>query len=620
MYRPQLVKNDYKNHEKVLTSLLLELNTCIEFYFSVAFITSSGLATLLSTFNYLSEHNIKGKILTTDYLTFTDPKALEKLLLFPNIEVRAYTEGNFHPKGYIFRQSNYWSVIIGSSNLTQDALSKNMEWNLKVISCVDGELVRTTRDEFDKVWSKAVRVTPEWIRGYSDVFQRRESLRNANLQERTEGIDDEREIIPNLMQKEAVASLEAVRARQEERALLVSATGTGKTYLAAFDVKKFGAKKFLFLVHRETIARKSELSFKEILGQGIRTGFLIGGERGLDADYVFGMIQTISRDDVLRSIPPDAFDYIVIDEVHRSGAASYLKVIDYLKPKFLLGLTATPERTDGFDIFTLFNHTIAYEIRLQRALELEMLCPFHYYGISEIKVDGQEIDELSSFSHLVSEDRIDHIVASVELYKNNTERTKGLMFCSRNEEARELSRGLNSRGYNTLALSGNNSESERESAIEELEAGNIDYIISVDIFNEGIDIPRVNQVVMLRPTQSAIIFVQQLGRGLRKVNGKSYLTVIDFIGNYSNNYLIPIALFGDTSYNHDSLRKLINSGSAFIPGASTIDFDYIARDRIFKAINAASFDKQKLLIEEYRKVRFRLVAYLGLPNTLKTTR
>ncbi len=606
MYRPQLIKNDYKNHEKVLTSILLELNTCVEFYFSVAFITSSGLATLLSTFTELQKHNIRGRILTTNYLTFTDPKALEKLLLFPNIEVRAYTEGNFHPKGYIFRQSNYWSVLIGSSNLTQDALSKNMEWNLKVISCVDGELVRSTRDEFDKVWAKALQVDHAWIREYSEIFQHRESLRRTDQQELPEVIDDEREIVPNLMQKEAVASLQAVRANHSDRALLISATGTGKTYLAAFDVKVFGAKKFLFLVHRETIARKSEVSFKEILGQAIRTGFLIGSERKLDADYIFGMIQTLSRDDVLYSIPPDTFDYIVIDEVHRSGAASYLKIINYFKPKFLLGLTATPERTDGFDIFSLFNHTIAYEIRLQQALELEMLCPFHYYGISEITVDGQEIDELASFSNLVSKDRLDHIVANIELYKNNTESTKGLMFCSRNEEAAELSNELNRRGFRTIALSGSNSEFEREDAIEALESGTIDYIISVDIFNEGIDIPRVNQVVLLRPTQSAIIFVQQLGRGLRKVRNKSYLTVIDFIGNYANNYMIPIALFGDTSYNHDSLRKLINSGSAFIPGASTIDFDFVARERIFKAINNASFNQQKLLIEEYNKVRFRL--------------
>jgi HKD family nuclease len=200
-FRPQLVKNDYKNHEKVLTSLLTELNTCIEFYFSVAFITSSGLATLLNTFRELRDHNIKGKILTTNYLTFTDPKALEKLLLFPNIEVRAYTEGNFHPKGYIFRQTNYWSVIIGSSNLTQDALSKNMEWNLKVISCVDGELVRNTRNEFDKVWTKAVPVTPQWILDYSEAFRFERNLRNKNAQEMPEILDEEKEIIPNRMQK-----------------------------------------------------------------------------------------------------------------------------------------------------------------------------------------------------------------------------------------------------------------------------------------------------------------------------------------------------------------------------------------------------------------------------------
>jgi superfamily II DNA or RNA helicase/HKD family nuclease len=605
-FRPQLVKNDYANHEKVLTSLLAELKTCIEFYFSVAFITSSGLATLLNTFKELRDHNIKGKILTTNYLTFTDPKALEKLLLFPNIEVRAYTEGNFHPKGYIFRQTNYWSVIIGSSNLTQDALSKNMEWNLKIISCVDGEIVRNTRCEFDKVWEKSIPVTPQWISDYAEFFRFERNLRNKNKQETTDVIDDEKEILPNLMQKEAMVSLSSIRDQHRNRALLISATGTGKTYLAAFDVQQFKPQRFLFLVHRETIARKTESSFREILGQSIHTGFFIGTERDNDAQYIFGMVQTISRDDVLSSIDPYEFDYIVIDEVHRSGAASYQKIINYFKPKFILGLTATPERTDGFDIFSLFNHTIAYEIRLQQALKLEMLCPFHYYGVSEITVNGKEIDEFASFSNLVSTERLDHIIENIELYKNNTETTKGLMFCSRNEEAAELSKQLNNHGYRTIALSGINTEEERENAIKKLESEAIDYIISVDIFNEGIDIPLVNQIVMLRPTQSAIIFVQQLGRGLRKVPNKSFLTVIDFIGNYSNNYMIPIALFGDTSYNHDTLRKLINSGSSSIPGSSTIDFDFIARERIFSAINNASFNQQKLLVEEYNKVKNRL--------------
>lgn len=605
-FRPQLIKNDYKNHEKVLTSLLSELKTCNAFFFSVAFITSSGLATLLNTFKELRHHNIKGKILTTDYLTFTDPKALEKFFLFPNIEVRAYTEGNFHPKGYIFQQSNYWSVIIGSSNLTQDALSKNMEWNLKVISCIDGELVRNTRSEFDKVWSKAVPITPEWIRDYSKLFQIKRNLRVWNAQELPEVIDDEKEILPNIMQKEAMASLAKIRAEDKKRALLISATGTGKTYLAAFDIQQFKPKRFLFLVHRETIARKTESSFREILGESIKTGFIIGRSRDIESQYVFGMVQTISRDEVLSSIDPNTFDYIVIDEVHRSGAASYQKIINYFNPKFLLGLTATPERTDRFDIYSLFNHTIAYEIRLQRALEMDMLCPFHYYGVSEITVNGLEIDELASFSNLVSTERLNHIVENIELYKNNTEKIKGLIFCRRNDEATELSKQLNNRGYRTIALSGSNNETERENAIKDLEAGLLDYIISVDIFNEGIDIPRVNQIVMLRPTQSAIIFVQQLGRGLRKAQNKSFLTVIDFIGNYSNNYMIPIALFGDTSYNHDTLRRLVNSGSSSIPGASTIDFDFIARERIFAAINNASFNQQKFLIEEYNKVKNRL--------------
>ena len=391
--------------------------------------------------------------------------------------------------------------------------------------------------------------------------------------------------------------------------------GTGKTYLSAFDVKKYQPGRFLFVVHRENIAREAMASYKRILGPEIDTGILTGGQKDPEAKYLFSTIQTLSKEETLRSFAPDAFDYIVIDEAHHSGAETYQRVLEYFEPKFLLGMTATPERTDGYDIFEKFDHNIAYEIRLNRALEENMLSPFHYFGVSEIKIGGELLDDNAEFNQLTCNERIERIIEAADFYGYSGDRVRGLVFCSRKEEAKELSRKFNEysncgRRFNTLALTGESSEVERENAIKRLEQKQIeehlDYIFTVDIFNEGVDIPTVNQVIMLRPTQSAIIFVQQLGRGLRKAYEKEYLTVIDFIGNYSNNYLVPIALYGDRSFNKDTVRKMVNSGSSIIPGCSTVNFDQITKERIFKSIDSASLQTLALLREDYRLVKYQL--------------
>ena len=325
---------------------------------------------------------------------------------------------------------------------------------------------------------------------------------------------------------------------------------------------------------------------------------------------MFATIQTISKPDIMERFGREHFDYIVIDEVHKAGASSYQRIIEYFKPAFLLGMTATPERTDGFDIFKTFDYNVAYEIRLERALEEKMLTPFHYFGIRDLFIDGEVIDDFTEFNRLVCDERVAKILQAAAHYGHDGDRVKGLVFCSRNEEAKRLSDAFNLQGLKTVALSGANSEMEREQAIERLEsdddANRLDYIFTVDIFNEGIDIPAVNQIIMLRPTQSTIIFVQQLGRGLRKATGKEYLTVIDFIGNYSNNYLIPIALYGDRTYNKDNLRKLISNGSSMIPGASTVNFDEVTKKKIYEAIDAANFNDLKLIKECYHNLKYKL--------------
>jgi superfamily II DNA or RNA helicase len=330
----------------------------------------------------------------------------------------------------------------------------------------------------------------------------------------------------------------------------------------------------------------------------------------LDADYLFATIQTLSKDDILQQFRPDTFDYIVIDEVHRAGASSYKKIISYFQPKFLLGMSATPERNDDFDIFQLFNYNIAYEIRLQQAMKENMICPFHYFGVTEIMVEGKLIDDHSEFNRLTSDERVRHIIEKIEFYGFSGDRVKGLIFCSRKEEAKSLSAKFNKLGYKTTALTGDDSQNIREAAIDALECADrskgLDYIFTVDVFNEGVDIPSVNQVVMLRPTQSSIIFVQQLGRGLRKNATKEYVVVIDFIGNYEKNFLIPIALSGDHSYNKDTIRRYVAEGNRVIPGCSTVNFDHVTRDSIYASIDKADFNDIKLLKDSYFLLKQRL--------------
>lgn len=307
---------------------------------------------------------------------------------------------------------------------------------------------------------------------------------------------------------------------------------------------------------------------------------------------------------------PDTFDYIIIDEVHRAGASSYQELVEYFKPDFLLGMSATPERSDDFDIYKMFDYNIAYEIRLQQAMEYDLLCPFHYYGITDVQVNGVSLNDKTDFNNLVSSNRVDHIIDQINIYGYSGNRVRGLVFCSRKEEAKELSKLFNERGYKTTALTGEDSEEKRRLAMDKLETDNpndyLDYIFTVDIFNEGIDIPKVNQIVMLRPTQSAIIFVQQLGRGLRKHNSKDYVVIIDFIGNYEKNFLIPIALSGNLSYNKDNLRRFVSEGSLIIPGESTVSFDQISKKRIFESIDKANFSDVKIIKEAYFKLKQKL--------------
>lgn len=611
--RPALLYNNVRDGRTVLADIEQELEGCETFWFSVAFVTKSGLIVLKDTLKKLEDKGIKGKILTTDYLEFNEPDALRELLDFKNIEVRIFTEEHFHTKGYMFQKKDKRTFIVGSSNMTQTALKSNKEWNLKITSLEQGQLIQESEDEFYAMWSRAAVLTREWIRDvYEPVYREKKKARAKEKIERIRTYT----LTPNSMQVQAVRSLARLREEHQKKALLISATGTGKTYLSAFDVRNFRPGKMLFLVHREQILKQAAESFRDVLGSNINAGILSGNSQDYDADYLFSTVQTMSKTETMHRYRPDYFDYIIIDETHKAGAQSYQRIMEYFKPEFMLGMTASPERTDGYDIFQLFDHNIAYEIRLQQAMEEDLLCPFHYFGVTELSVDGKIIDDNTEFCCLASEERAEHVLKKAEFYGHSGDRVKGLVFCSRNSEAVELSDIFNKKGYRTCALSGADSQEEREAAIERLEQdgreGGLDYIFTVDIFNEGVDIPEVNQVIMLRPTQSAIVFVQQLGRGLRKAPGKEYLVVIDFIGNYQKNFLIPIALSGDRTYNKDTIRKYVAEGNRIIPGCSTVHFDEITRKQIYASIDSANFNDVRLIKESYQQLKNKLGRIPGM--------
>lgn len=604
--QPQIIYNDYNSGSNLLVELLQELQTCKQFYFAIAFITQSGLICLKECLKCLQEKNITGDILTTDYLYFNQPKALQELQQYPNLNIRIYTKENFHIKGYIFEQNDYYTLIVGSNNLTQTALKANKEWSLKINSLANGALINNTLSQFQQMWQEALPLTDIWLKQYTDKYY---SLQKLKRQFATAQENISTNVTPNKMQQEALKALAKLQQDNKHKALLISATGTGKTYLSAFAVKKANPKRLLFLAHREQILKQACKTFAKIIPD-IQYGILSANHKDFHKPYLFATINMLSKEENLTQFAPTHFDYIIIDETHRAGASSYLKILNYFQPQFLLGMTATPERTDGFDIYQLFDHNIAYEIRLNQAMQENLLCPFHYFGITDITVDDQEINDNSTFNDLTTDARVTHIINQSQYYGFSGERLRGLIFCSQIEEAQILSQKFNERGFNTIALSGKDSQETRTNAIHKLEqkerSTGLDYIFTVDIMNEGIDIPAINQIIMLRPTKSAIIFVQQLGRGLRKYPQKDYVVILDFIGNYQNNFMIPIALSGDTSYNKDNIRHYIAEGNRFIFGSSTIHFDKIARQKIYQAIDSAKLSDTALLKNEYLQLKQKL--------------
>ncbi|MFD1359862.1 DEAD/DEAH box helicase [Fictibacillus halophilus] len=628
-FEKKLIVNSDK--ENLLGELVRSMNECVSFYFSVAFVNFSGLQLLLDPLKEAQEKGVKGKIITSTYLNFTDAKALEKIKEFDNVELKVFVtdkEVGFHTKAYIFEYQNSYKVIIGSSNITQSALKSNIEWNVEVIAKEDADFIKKVLKEYNSLWEFSAEANADFIQDYEAFLKSIKKTPSQQVIYENKGY-----IVPNRMQKRAIENLERLRHFDEKKALVIAATGTGKTYMSAFDVKRYKPRKLLFIVHREEILKKAKETFEILLpNEGLKFGLLTGNYKQKDADYVFATIQTLSK--CYQGFDRSEFEYLIIDEAHHATSPSYQEVLSYFDPNFTLGMTATPERSDSGNVFDLFDNNVALEVRLHEALEDELVIPFHYFGITDIEsvdLSDVHIDDIAEITkRLKVNERVDFIIEKMDFYGHDGDKRKCLGFCASIEHAQYMAAEFNKRGYNSVCLFGDHSPYQREMYINRLEddTDELEFIFTVDIFNEGVDIPSVNSVLMLRPTNSPIVFIQQLGRGLRKHANKSFLTVLDFIGNHNKTFLIALALNGSRYYDKESLKIAIVTGFANIPGCTHIQMDKISQERILEQIDKENFNSMKYLKEEYYEFKklnqghipYLLVDYLkydGAPDPIK---
>ncbi|WP_419782756.1 DEAD/DEAH box helicase [Malaciobacter marinus] len=588
-----IVNNKTDNFYNCLTTLF---NSCKSFYINVAFINYSGLQLLLDSLKKCEQKAVKGKVLTSTYLNFTEVKALKKLQEFTNIQLKVFDSSDvgFHSKAYIFEYEEDYKIVVGSSNITASAFKSNVEWNLKIGSKKQDSFTLDVLNEFDSLFKQAYYVDEDFLNSYENF-----------LKQKFVKVDKkfifEKKIKANSMQIHALKNLKDLRKNNQKKAIAICATGTGKTYLSAFDVKEFEAKKVLFLAHRENILISSKFSFEKII-KSKSFGFFTGNKKELDNDYIFATIQTISKN--LKLFKKDEFDYIIYDEAHHIASESFQKVFLYFNSKFTLGLTATPNRSDKQNIYEIFDDNVAIDLRLNEALEQKLIAPFHYFGISDIVIDYENtnLDDLSKLAKLLSVNkRVEFIIEKMKFYAHDNKKRKALAFCVNKEHAKYMSEEFNKAGIYSTTLFGSDCVEKRELTIEQLENEDesLEVIFSVDIFNEGVDIPKVNTILMLRPTSSSTVFIQQLGRGLRKTQDKEYLTVLDFIGNHNRAYLIAFALLGNKAIDKDSIKLALNNSFATISNNTFIYMDEISKKRVLKQLDEENFNSFRYLKQQF---------------------
>ena len=598
------------------------LRRCKSFYFSVSFIKKAGLVLLYKDIEAAVERGCNGRIITSTYQNFTDIESLKAFFSlmgrYPNFEChldyesfhdKGYATLGYHSKGYLFEYEYHREVVIGSSNITRYALLKNIEWDLSVKDNYENGVYDDAKKEFEEKWANTEPLTLELIDKYAIRI-------NYSIERWDMDYDlSSAKIKPNYMQKKALKELNRYRATGVSRALAIASAGSGKTYLAAFDALNFSPKRLLYIVHEGSILKKSLESFQEVFGKNVTYGIYSGTSKESDADFVFAT--NITMCNTLELFSKSEFDYIIIDECHHATAETYKKIIDYFEPEFLLGLTATPERLDNQDVFELFDHNVPYELRLRDAIANDLVVPFKYYGIRDKRVDyglsGRE--ERKLIAQMSDEKHCSFISSQIEAHRPQG-KLKALAFCRNVTHARMMCEAMKDEGYETAYLTGKNDIGERIKAYRDLQddSSKLEILFTVDILNEGVDIPGVNMVLFLRPTESTTIFIQQLGRGLRKYMNKDYVTVLDFIGNsYKRSVQIAFAL-GSLSENFVMEKRLMAAlvkdnfkALGLIDYGVEINIDDLSKEEILEYIDKENFNAIKYLKQDY----FNFKKYIG---------
>ena len=597
------------NYSKIrfIDALKEALNNCSSFLFSVSFIKKAGLILIKDEIENALIRGAKGKIITSTYQNFTDIPSLELFLSwmekYPNfschLDYDSFKDNGFHSKGYIFEINNQYEFLIGSTNITRFALLKNIEWNVSLKRNNNDSVIKETINEFDYLRNRTLLLSQDSIKQYKILIDYAIEKWDMDYDINYEN----KKIMPNAMQRKALKELRRYRDMGVNKALIVAATASGKTYLSAFDARNFDAKRLLFIVHRDTILEDAKNTFQKVFMSRRTYGLFTGVEKNLEADFIFATNVTMSLH--LDYFDPKEFDYIIFDECHHITASTYQKIMNYFKPHFLLGLTATPERMDNQDVFDLFDKNVPYELRLKDAIKNDLVVPFKYFGVRDNFIDYSTKEKVNFLSEYFKNGHIEMIAKEIENHRQEG-KLKAIGFCRSIEHAQMMSHKMNELGYSTVALTGKNLTGERLKAYNDLQDDNepLEIIFTVDILNEGIDIPAINMVLFLRPTESQTIFIQQLGRGLRKYKDKEYLTVIDFIGNsYERSIQVAFAL-GTLSNNVYLEKALVSSlikddfKDLDLPGVE-IHFDEFSKDEILKYVEKTNFNTFSFLKQDY---------------------